>query len=118
LPGTVPVGTGACRGIRAAIVRRVTPEGATVAFTWQSSQASAKELAETIGGRTLALQADASDPTALAAAIDEAARVLGKIDFLVNNAAVLLLGPIDSFSLEDFDKTLEVNVRAVFVAAK
>lgn len=118
LSGKVAFVTGGARGIGAAIVRRLTAEGANVAFTWQSSEASAKELAASIGGRTLALKADASDPAALAAAIDEAARVLGKIDILVNNAGVLRLGPIDSFSLEDFDKTLEVNVRAVFVAAK
>jgi len=118
LSGKVAFVTGGSRGIGAAIVRRLAAEGATVAFTWQSSRASANELAASVGGGTLALQADVSDPAALTEAIDEAARALGKIDILVNNAGILLLGPVASFSLEDFDKTLDVNVRPIFVAAK
>ncbi len=81
----------------------------------------AQALAETInaaGGRVQAIQADAADAASLTRAVDDAARQFGKIDILVNNAGVLLLGPVDSFSLEDFDKTLAVNVRAVFVAAR
>lgn len=118
LSGKVAFVTGGSRGIGAAIVRRLAAEGATVAFTWQSSQASANELAASVGGNTLALHADVSNPAALTEAIDEAARSLGKIDILVNNAGVLLLGPVASFSLADFDTTLNVNVRPVFVAAK
>jgi 3-oxoacyl-[acyl-carrier protein] reductase len=43
---------------------------------------------------------------------------LGGIDILVNNAGVLAVGSIDDFKLEDFDRTLAVNVRAVFVATQ
>jgi len=113
--------TGGSRGIGAAIVRRLAREGATVAFTYQSSGAPAQVLVESIqaaGGRARAYQADAADAAAVARAIDDAAAHFGKIDILVNNAGVLFLGPVDTFSLEDFDKTLAVNVRAVFVAAK
>jgi 3-oxoacyl-[acyl-carrier protein] reductase len=42
----------------------------------------------------------------------------GRLDILVNSAGVLLMGPVDQFSLEDFDKTVAVNVRGVFVASK
>ncbi|MBP0592265.1 SDR family oxidoreductase [Paraburkholderia sp. LEh10] len=113
--------TGGARGIGAAIVRRLANEGAAVAFTYQSSAAGATQLVAEIeknGGRAIAFKADVADSSALTAAIDEAARVLGKIDILVNNAGVLLMGTIDSYSLEDFDKTVAVNVRAVFVGAK
>jgi 3-oxoacyl-[acyl-carrier protein] reductase len=92
-----------------------------VAFTYKGSTAQANALAESLksaGGRALAIQADAGDAVALTRAIDDAARELGQIDILVNNAGVLLMGPIDSYSLEDFDRTLEVNVRGVFVASK
>jgi 3-oxoacyl-[acyl-carrier protein] reductase len=121
LTGKVAFVSGGARGIGAAIVRRLAREGAAVAFTYQQSAAGANALAaeiEAAGGRALALQADAADPSVLTGAIDAAARQFGKIDILVNNAGVLLLGPVDTFSLEDFDKTLAVNVRAVFVAAK
>ena len=121
LNGKVAFVTGGGRGIGAAIVRRLARDGAAVAFTYKGSAAIANDLAESVtqaGGRAIALQADAGDPAALTRAVDEAAAALGKIDILVNNAGVLLMGPIDTFSLEDFDKTLEVNVRGVFVAIK
>lgn len=55
---------------------------------------------------------------ALTRAIDSVAERFGRLDILVNSAGVLLLGPVDQFSLEDFDKTVAVNVRGVFVASK
>ncbi|AXF14129.1 SDR family oxidoreductase [Paraburkholderia caledonica] len=121
LNGKVAFVTGGGRGIGAAIVRRLARDGAAVAFTYKGSAAIANDLAESItqaGGRAIALQADAGDAAALTRAVDEAAAALGTIDILVNNAGVLLMGPIETFSLEDFDKTLEVNVRGVFVAIK
>lgn len=113
--------TGGARGIGAAIVRRLAREGAAVAFTYQQSAGVAEALAQELnaqGARVLALRADAADAAALGQAIYQAAAALGRIDILVNNAGVLKLGPVDQFSLEDFDQTLAVNVRAVFVAAK
>ncbi len=113
--------TGGSRGIGAAVVRRLARDGAAVAFTYQSSAAVANELVESIqaaGGRARAYQADAADAAAVTQAINDAAIHFGKIDILVNNAGVLHLGPVDTFPIEDFDKTLAVNVRAVFVAAK
>ena len=121
LAGKVAFVTGGSRGIGAAIVRRLVRDGAAVAFSYASSSAPADELVRSIqseGGRALALKIDSADAAALTAGIDEAARALGKIDILVNNAGVFLGGTLDDFSLEDFDKTLNVNVRAVFVAAK
>lgn len=121
LSGKVAFVTGGARGIGAAVVRRLADEGATVAFTYQSSAANAKDLVVRIekkGGRAIALKADVADSAALTAAVDEAARVLGKIDILVNNAGVLFMGPVEDFPLEDFDKTFAVNVRAVFVGTK
>ncbi|PWK35607.1 SDR family oxidoreductase [Cupriavidus plantarum] len=121
LTGKVAFVTGGARGIGAAIVRRLASEDAVVAFTYQQSAAGAEALAESIraeGGRAHAYKADAADSAALAKAIDDAAREFGKVDILVNNAGVLRLGPVEAFSLEDFDATLAVNVRAVFVAAK
>lgn len=113
--------TGGSRGIGAAIVRRLAQGGAAVAFTYASNAAAANQLVasvEAAGGRALALHADSADAKALTAAVDEAARTLGRLDILVNNAGVALMGGIDSFSLEDFDRTLNVNVRAVFVATQ
>jgi 3-oxoacyl-[acyl-carrier protein] reductase len=73
---------------------------------------------EAEGGTALAVQADAADAAALTRAIDAAAERFGRLDILVNSAGVLVLNPIGDFSLEDFDRTVAVNVRAVFVASK
>ncbi|HZR37621.1 MAG TPA: SDR family oxidoreductase [Nevskia sp.] len=121
LSGKVAFITGGSRGIGAAIVQRLARDGAAIAFTYKGSAAQAQALAagiETAGGRALAIQADAGDAAALTGAINQAAHHFGKIDILVNNAGVLLLGSVEGFSLEDLDRTLEVNVRAVFVASK
>lgn len=121
LSGKVAFVTGGSRGIGAAIVRRLASEGAAVTFTYNASADRALALVsevEKAGGRAFALKSDAADASALAAAIDDTARTHGRLDILVNNAGVLAIAPLAEFSLEDFDRTLAVNVRAVFVGAQ
>jgi len=121
LQGKVAFVTGGSRGIGAATVRRLAAEGAAVAFTYQSSADVAEALAKEItaaGGRAIALRADAADAAATKIAIDRAAAEFGGLDILVNNAGVLRMGDISEFSLEDFDLTVNVNIRAVFAATK
>ena len=113
--------TGGSRGIGAAIVERLARDGAAVAFTYQSSDAAAQALAgriEAAGGRALALRADVADTQALTAAIDATVAKFGRLDILVNNAGVFLGGHVTEFSLADFDKTVAVNLRAVFAATQ
>jgi len=121
LEGNVAFISGGSRGIGAAIARRLAREGAQVVIGYQASAGAADSLAASInaeGGKAVAVQADAADPAALTEAIDAAARRFGRLDILVNNAGILALGPVDEFSLADFDKTIAVNVRAVFVASQ
>jgi 3-oxoacyl-[acyl-carrier protein] reductase len=113
--------TGGSRGIGAAIVQRFAREGVDVAFTYASSLDQAdktEQAAQALGVRTLAIQADSADADAVVAAVERTVAELGGIDILVNNAGVLAIAPIDDFKLEDFDRTLAVNVRAVFVATQ
>ncbi|WP_078292826.1 3-oxoacyl-ACP reductase family protein [Mycobacterium sp. D16R24] len=113
--------TGGSRGIGAGIVRRLAADGAEVVFTFSSSPQQAAEVVAEIeksGGRAKAIKADVADPDQLAGAVNEAAEHLGGLDILVNNAGIASFGDIDTATLEDFDKIVAVNVRAVFAAIK
>ncbi len=113
--------TGGSRGIGAAIAKRLAGEGADVALTYSSSPGLASEVvkeAQARGVKSLTIQADSRDAGALVAAVERTVDELGGIDILVNNAGVAVIGPIDDFKLEDFDRTLAINVRAVFVATQ
>jgi 3-oxoacyl-[acyl-carrier protein] reductase len=121
LAGKVAFVQGGSRGIGAAIAKRLARDGATVALTYISSPDKAKEVVEAItaaGGRALAIKADSSNAEAIKQAVDQAASTFGHIDILVNNAGVLALGPIEDFKLEDFDRTVAVNIRSVFIATQ
>jgi 3-oxoacyl-[acyl-carrier protein] reductase len=121
LAGKTAFVTGGSRGIGAAIVRRLAREGAAVAFTYHASEAAAQALAAAVeadGGRARPLAADVADPAALKNAVDAAAQALGGLDIVVNNAGIAIGGPIEHFALADFDRTVAVNVRAVFVAVQ
>jgi len=110
---------GGSRGIGAAIVERLAAEGATVAFTFVSSAQKAEALAAGLRAqesKVLAIQADSADEQALRAAVNATVKTYGRLDILVNNAGVLAIGPLEDFSMADFDRTLAVNVRSVFVA--
>jgi 3-oxoacyl-[acyl-carrier protein] reductase len=113
--------TGGSRGIGAAVAERLAHDGATVVFTYSSSEDRANEVVARIersGGTAVAVRADNADATAVQVAIDQAAERFGGVDILVNNAGILLRGTIDEFSLDDFDRMVAVNVRAVFVASQ
>jgi 3-oxoacyl-[acyl-carrier protein] reductase len=68
------------------------------------------------GGVAFAVQADNADDASLTAAIDAAAARFGGLDVLVSNAGIMILGGVDGYALDDFDRMLAVNVRAPFVA--
>lgn len=121
LQGKAAFVQGGSRGIGAAIVQRLASEGASVAFTYVSSDEKAQALVKSIeagGGKALAIKADSADESLVRAAIDSAAKTFGKIDILVNNAGVLAFGEIDALTMDDFDRTIAVNVRSVFVASQ
>jgi 3-oxoacyl-[acyl-carrier protein] reductase len=121
LTGRSALVTGGSRGIGAAIVRRLAREGANVALTFTSQPEAAEGVvkeARRHGVRASAIRADSADAAALTAAVHEAARELGGLDVLVNNAGVATMAPIESFVLADFDRLFAINVRAVFVATQ
>ncbi|MBI6910861.1 3-oxoacyl-ACP reductase family protein [Pseudomonas sp. R11F] len=121
LSGKVALIQGGSRGIGAAIVKRLAAQGAAVAFTYVSSADKAQALQNSViseGGKALAIHADSADATAIRQAVDTTVAAFGGLDILVNNAGVLAIGPLEEFKLEDFDQTLAINVRSVFIATQ
>jgi 3-oxoacyl-[acyl-carrier protein] reductase len=119
LAGRRALVTGAARGIGAAIVRRLASDGAAVAFTYSSSATAAEKLVAEVtetGGVAFAIQADSGDPVQVARSIDETVRQLGGLDILVNNAGILPAAPIESLTMEQFDRLVAINIRGVFAA--
>jgi 3-oxoacyl-[acyl-carrier protein] reductase len=121
LQGRRALVTGASRGIGAEIVRRLAADGASVAFTYGRSSAEAEKLVAQVtadGGKAVSIQADSADTEQVAKSVDDAVAQLGGLDVLVNNAGVAVLRDVESLSLEEFDRQLAINVRAVFVAVQ
>lgn len=111
--------TGGSRGIGAAIVERLARNGAAVAFTHSASEESARELVAKVaaaGGRAIAIQADSADEAQLRSAVTQAVEHFGALDIMVYSAGVLELGAVDDFPVEKLDRSLDVNVRGVFIA--
>jgi 3-oxoacyl-[acyl-carrier protein] reductase len=121
MTGKAVLVTGGSRGIGAAVAVRLAAAGADVAVTYQQGSAQADKVVARIGGhgrRGLAIRADSGDADAVVAAVDRAAASFGRLDVLVNNAAVVQVGPLEQLGAAEFDRTVAVNVRAPFVAAR
>src|SRR5512138_1458802 len=121
LRGRIAVVTGGGRGLGRALVRALAAEGADVAFSYRESRKGALEEAEAIrrlGCQAFTGAADARVPGELAAFVDEAAAVLGGIDFLVNNVGVFRrIAPLE-LSEEALDEAFDVNVKAAVMASR
>ena len=99
LTGTAALVTGASSGIGAATARRLAGHGACVALVARPRdrlEALAAEI-DKASGTALVVEADITDRTQAEAAVQQAAGRFGRLDTLVNNAGLMLLGPVDPF---------------------
>jgi NAD(P)-dependent dehydrogenase (short-subunit alcohol dehydrogenase family) len=112
--------TGAAAGIGEAIARRLARSGALVACA-DLDEAGASAVAAAIidqGGRALPLGGDVSEEEDVARMIDATARAFGGLDVLVNNAGIVIIKPLEETSIEEWDRTLGVNLRSMFLTCR
>ena len=120
LDGTVALVTGASSGIGRGAARRLAAEGAAVALLARRGD-RLEELREEIegdGARALVIEADVGDRAAAEAAIQRTVDELGRLDTLVNNAGVMLLGPIADAPIEEWERMVDVNVLGLMYCAR
>jgi 3-oxoacyl-[acyl-carrier protein] reductase len=121
LNGKTALVTGGSRGIGAGIARCLAADGANVAITYtKGTDAAALVVAdiERAGGRAIAIQADAVDPIAVNAAVEQTIAAFGQLDVLVNNAGTAIPKPFVDASIEELDRVVDINLRGVFIATQ
>jgi 3-oxoacyl-[acyl-carrier protein] reductase len=121
LAGKVALVTGGSRGIGRAIAVSLAEAGAAVAVNYRERAKNAASVVEAItksGGRAMAVAADVSQSTAVADMVAAVARELGPVDVLVNNAGVGLVRSVDDLTEADFDLTIAVNLKSVFLCTQ
>lgn len=109
--------TGASRGIGAAIAERLARDGYSVVVNYTGNAANAADVVARIqaaGGQATTIQADVSDPIAVARLFDEAEAIYGGLDVLVNNAGIMTLAPLRDVDDAQFDRQIAVNLKGTF----
>ncbi|HXF24482.1 MAG TPA: SDR family NAD(P)-dependent oxidoreductase [Gemmatimonadaceae bacterium] len=119
LDGTVALVTGASSGIGAATARFLANAGAAVTLAARRVDRLA-ELSDEItraGGRALIHETDVTDPIQAQAMVEATVHDLGRLDIVINNAGVMLLGPIEDAPMEEWERMVHLNVLGVLYTA-
>ena len=112
LEGTAALVTGASSGIGAATARRLAANGAAVALAARRKdrlEALATEI-RNAGGRALVIECDITKQQQATEAVEHAVSEFGRLDTLINNAGVMLLGPTVDAPLSEWERMIELNV--------
>jgi NADP-dependent 3-hydroxy acid dehydrogenase YdfG len=116
LNDTIALVTGASSGIGAATARRLAADGAAVALVARRGD-RLRALAEEIGDRASVIEADVTQRADAEAAVAQTVAEHGRLDILINNAGVMLLGPIADAPVEEWERMVHVNVLGLLYCA-
>jgi NAD(P)-dependent dehydrogenase (short-subunit alcohol dehydrogenase family) len=121
LSGRVAIVTGAAQGIGAAYAKALAAAGAKVVVSDIASGASVVDAIQSAGGTAMNIEADVTSAASVRALVDRTITTYGRIDILINNAAIfgqVTLKPFTEITSEEWDRMMAVNVRGSFEAAK
>lgn len=121
LDGKTVLITGGSRGIGEAIVKSMASQGADIAFTYHSSEESAKRIvkeASETGNTIRSYKSDAADYAQAEQLVKDVMNDFGRIDVLINNAGITKDTLMLRMGEEQWDKVLEVNLKSVFNLTK
>jgi NAD(P)-dependent dehydrogenase (short-subunit alcohol dehydrogenase family) len=122
LKGKVAIVTGGATGIGKAIALRLAQDGASVVIAdLRKYDEAAAEIAKATVSRTLGLQADVSSEADANRMAEEALKAFGRLDILVNNAAIfssLELRPFEDIPVDEFRRVMEVNIMGVWLCCR
>ena len=116
LGGTVALVTGASSGIGEATALALSAQGAKVALVARRGD-RLREVAGRVGNGALVIEADVTDPAQAERAVTQTVEEFGRLDTLVNNAGMMLLGPIENAPLDEWDRMVEINVKGLLYCA-
>jgi enoyl-[acyl-carrier protein] reductase III len=121
LQGKTALITGASRGIGRAIALDLARHGCNILLNYvrneDAAQKTQKEL-EALGAKVLSFQGNAGDPKAIEEMVQAAAQTFGSIDILIHNAALGAFKPVHQLKPNQWDLSMEVNVKALFLLAQ
>jgi 3-oxoacyl-[acyl-carrier protein] reductase len=121
LAGKVAIVTGASRGIGRAVAERFAAEGSSVVVNYTQGAANANAVVAGIqaaGGTAIAVQADVSRSTDVVRLVEQTLDRFGRIDVLVNNAGVMVAKGVLETSEDDWDVTIDVNLKGAYLCSK
>lgn len=112
--GKVALVSGGARGMGESHVRGLVAEGARVVIG-DVLDSEGESLAAELDDAAVFVHLDVTDPESWSAALAKADEAFGPVTVLVNNAGIVVFGSVDDISVADFDKTIAVNLRGVFL---
>jgi 3-oxoacyl-[acyl-carrier protein] reductase len=121
LADKVAVVTGASKGIGAGIAKHLAAEGASVVVNYSTSKEGADRVVSEItrkGGKAIVVKADVSKKPEIEQLFAETERAFGKLDILVNNAAVYEFSPLEGVTAENFYKQYDLNVLGLILTSQ